>query len=75
MLGRLGWRGQCSCCNAPRDKRSVRFEEKRQWQAEERDMPDDKPIKEQKQDDRKSDTMRKVVSKVLDQRRVDGKNK
>jgi len=31
MLGRLGWKGQCSCCNGPK---WVKAEEKRQWRAE-----------------------------------------
>lgn len=34
MLGRLGWRGQCSCCNGPKDPKAVRAEEKRRWQRE-----------------------------------------
>jgi hypothetical protein len=28
MLGKLGWRGQCSCCNAPKDKKAIKQEEK-----------------------------------------------
>ena len=28
MLGRLGWRGQCSCCNGPKPKKAIRAEEK-----------------------------------------------
>jgi hypothetical protein len=31
MLGRLGWRGQCGCCNGPRGKHSIKQEEARQW--------------------------------------------
>lgn len=31
MLGRLGWRGQCSCCNGPKDTKAIRAEEKRGW--------------------------------------------
>ena len=34
MLGRLGWRGQCSCCNGPRGKKAIRAEEKRHWRRE-----------------------------------------
>lgn len=34
MLGRLGWRGQCSCCNGPKPKKSIRAEEKRHWRRE-----------------------------------------
>jgi hypothetical protein len=34
MLGKLGWRGQCSCCNGPKDKKAIRREEKRLWQKE-----------------------------------------
>lgn len=34
MLGRLGWRGQCSCCNGPKDQKSIRAEEKRDWKRE-----------------------------------------
>lgn len=28
MLGKLGWFGQCSCCNGPRQ---IKHLEKRQW--------------------------------------------
>jgi hypothetical protein len=35
MLGRLGWRGQCSCCNGPRSKRQLKAEEKRRWRSDE----------------------------------------
>lgn len=31
MLGRLGWRGQCSCCNGPKDVKAIRAEEKVQF--------------------------------------------
>lgn len=31
LLGRLGWRGQCSCCNGPKDVKAVRAEEKVQF--------------------------------------------
>jgi hypothetical protein len=31
MLGRLGWRGQCSCCNGPKDKKAIRAEERLAW--------------------------------------------
>ena len=31
MLGRLGWRGQCSCCNGPKDTKAIRAEEKVQF--------------------------------------------
>ena len=34
MLGRLGWRGQCSCCNGPKAPKAIRSEEKRWWQRE-----------------------------------------
>lgn len=34
MLGRLGWRGQCSCCNGPKDPKAIRAEEKRNWRKE-----------------------------------------
>jgi hypothetical protein len=34
MLGRLGWHGQCSCCNAPRSKRQTKAEEERLWRSE-----------------------------------------
>jgi hypothetical protein len=34
MLGKLGWRGQCSCCNGPRGKDQIRSEEKRLWRRE-----------------------------------------
>lgn len=30
MLGALGWRGQCSCCNGSRTKHQIRQEEKRE---------------------------------------------
>lgn len=28
MLGKLGWRRQCSCCNYPKDNKAIRKEEK-----------------------------------------------
>ncbi len=31
LLGRLGWHGQCSCCNGPKPRKSVRAEEKLAW--------------------------------------------
>jgi hypothetical protein len=34
MLGRLGWRGQCACCNRARPKRNIKREEKNLWQRE-----------------------------------------
>jgi hypothetical protein len=34
MLGRLGWFGQCSCCNGPRGKREMKRLEERQWRRE-----------------------------------------
>lgn len=34
MLGRLGWYGQCACCNTNMDKSSLRLVEERQWRAE-----------------------------------------
>lgn len=34
MYGRLGWHGQCSCCNSNREKRAVKAGEERQWRAE-----------------------------------------
>lgn len=37
MIGRLGWRGQCSCCNGPRDKGQIRSEEKRAWKRDARE--------------------------------------
>jgi hypothetical protein len=45
MLGRLGWRGQCSCCNGPRSKNQIRAEERLAWLREaagerSRTMPD-----------------------------------
>lgn len=30
MFGRLGWRGQCSCCDGPRGTGQLRAEEKRE---------------------------------------------
>lgn len=35
MLGRLGWRGQCSCCNGLKGKKAIRAEEKRRWRRDE----------------------------------------
>lgn len=34
LLGRLGWRGQCSCCNGPQDRKAIRAEETRDWRRE-----------------------------------------
>ena len=34
LLGKLGWRGQCSCCNGPKDKKAIRHEEDRFWRRE-----------------------------------------
>jgi hypothetical protein len=34
MLGRLGWFGQCSCCNGPRGKHEMKRLEERQWRRE-----------------------------------------
>lgn len=34
MLGRLGWRGQCSCCNGPRSKHQIKREERRNLERE-----------------------------------------
>lgn len=31
MLGKLGWHGQCSCCNGPRNKKDIKQQEARQW--------------------------------------------
>lgn len=31
MLGRLGWHGQCGCCNGPRDEKPT---ERREWKAD-----------------------------------------
>lgn len=42
MLGKLGWRGQCSCCNGPRSKKAIRAEEKRRWRAE--GEPEGRPV-------------------------------
>ena len=38
MLGRLGWFGQCSCCNGPRSKRQMKRYERRQWHADLREL-------------------------------------
>ena len=48
MYGRLGWHGQCSCCCAPRSKRSERALEERTWRNEDwgdlaRDVIDQRP--------------------------------
>jgi hypothetical protein len=45
MLGRLGWRGQCACCNGPRYRKQIRAEERLGWLREAaadrvRTMPD-----------------------------------
>lgn len=34
LLGRLGWRGQCACCDGPKGKRQIKREEEAQWRAE-----------------------------------------
>jgi len=36
MLGKLGWHGQCSCCNGPRSKHQIKRKEKKEWQNENR---------------------------------------
>lgn len=37
MMGRLGWRGQCSCCSSPRGHDQVRVYETAQWLRDYRD--------------------------------------
>ena len=34
MLGRLGWHGQCSCCNGPDGKQEIKRQEDRAWRRE-----------------------------------------
>ncbi len=34
LLRKLGWRGQCSCCNSPKDKKAIRQEEQKEWKDE-----------------------------------------
>ena len=34
MYGKLGWYGQCGCCNDNKDKGGVKGDEERQWRAE-----------------------------------------
>lgn len=34
LMGRLGWRGQCSCCSGPRGHDQIRAEEKRETRQE-----------------------------------------
>jgi hypothetical protein len=41
MLGKLGWFGQCSCCNGPRGKREMKRYEQRQWERDAFDYPQD----------------------------------
>lgn len=34
MFGKLGWHGQCSCCNENEGKKAVKAEEERDWRRE-----------------------------------------
>lgn len=37
LMGRSGWHGQCSCCNGPRTRDSIRRYETAQWLRDYRD--------------------------------------
>lgn len=43
LFGKLGWYGQCSCCNCKRDKRAVKAIEEREWRGDWEDERDGDP--------------------------------